>query len=689
MRLRKNLLIVSIIINLSAININAKIQPVCEDEFVKSCYIDTTRSKSNSFSGLEIYYCCNGYNNHWQVFVTSKGKIVLGFESEIEPIDSIISLGERNNSGLVGYAVVDWSYKKGKSFYPRKIIHQSSYNILQCPFSERVCWDNCFGLSDSIFNYHFNIQNQDREIKKTGESLLSKIPFSYSVINPDNILYSSRSFRSMDEIHIWPDNDIINGSTCLGGYVKVPWSKLYDEKNDTYNYSYLDKYFALCIERNTRLTLRIDQTDGAWDDHFIIKPHNWYVDSAKICAILDRYGKWKFDNDNKLVINGKLVTGNYPSKLFFLQLLEGDSPVIKNLYGKVLKYDIAASFFDYNSETVYFEYKKMLEGLYSYLNENELLNRYNEKIKYKYLIENLYAAIGVTGEGYVKSYGVFPRDKHKMMRYFYLYNDVFYDLPLSFPLAVYYDIRQYGIDNIRKIWNMTPDKGPYEGELSGIWYDVIGQKGYVPYSKLSGSIAPTLIQSSATRRWCGEGAFNDSICSQVLTHAYTYHFSGVSQHNFPFGATPKARNQQKKFITLAGAKLHISICKLKGDTLRYTIQNIGGSKVFSPFWTPVLIFRNNEGNEIGRNVMKLNLRSILPNSQRYDSIGLYKENIPERIEVLNTPPHTDTISFAIIDKYGIYENYWLHNYGRISFSLNDDERKVNGEYIIWTKTSIN
>lgn len=648
-----------------------------EDDYLNSffqvCYIDTTNSHINNPSDVKFSYICNGYGGHWQIFgVDSKGTIVLKYDQDSKPSDNGVIINEYNNSGLTCYAIVNWNYDSGHIYKSQngnlksKVFNRSFFplNKINNEFVPP------FHIKKSIWDF----ASVDREI------LPDEIAFSTPVINPDNILYISKEIASAKDFGPQFYNDCINPKTNLGYYVKQSWRGLYDPAHDSYDFSPLHKFFGECIEYNTRLTLRIDQTEGDYDIYYIEKPSDWEKNKKIYSVYLNKYGNWYFDKNNFLVIDSLQVTGSYPSKLFFEQITEGFPPLIKKTYNYYQKDSCYTSYFNYNANCVYDEWIRLQKCFYKFINHNKALNKAGKKVKYKYLIENLYAAVGITGEGFVGKYGIFPKDKEKYLRYYNTFHTIFRDIPVSYPLAVTYDDDFLSNDDLSVVLNYKNKLCNGRLSYSGLWYDVIGLKGFVPYSYYSNSTISKLIESPNERRFCGEGGFNDDSCSQVLTHAYLMHLSGVSQHNMPFYKNAEGRSQQQKFITLAGAKLHISDISFNNKIVTIGIENIGYCRVFSPYWETYLLCRDAKGKLLKKVKFSFDLFDVEPNSYDYHNVGVYGAPTKTLGVSIKLPPKTKTISFAIIDKYGVYENYWLHNKGRVSFS-EDDEMK-DGEYII-------
>lgn len=640
--------------------------------FIKALYIDSSKSIVTDVDELTVNYVCNGYNNHWQIFIGDAKNTYLGFDGKNTFSADTLLLNEYNHSGLSGVIVVDGNFRFGHFWKPKTPINAYIEKGLALkPYHQEHVPP--FGLTDSIFSFSPKVLIQDKQIRMSNEN---RIPFDKIVVNPDNILGVNKSLTSIGNMLI--DSDCLNPNTKFGCYRKIAWGELYNTKTGCYDFSIFDSIFQNCINNNTRLTLRIDQTHGAWDIFAITKPLNWNRHKHSYTKLLHKLGNWHFSDKDELFINGRLVTGYYPSHVFFEQLLEGTPPCLvemKNVYRNESCY---ASFFNYNSAKVYEEWILMEREFRRYIDTKTFTNRFGEEVKAKDLIENLYAAIGITGEGYVRQYGVFPDDVSKYVRYYTSFGQLFSDIPTSFPLAASYDYNKLGDDWLKAIWSIRSDNGRY----SGLWYDVIGQKGFTPYTKYSRSAISKLIPTPTQRRWCGESDFSDNLGSQLLTHSYIYHFSGVSQHGLPYKKSQTATEQQLKFITLAGAKLHLSNVEIDGDVLEYELQNIGYCKVFSPFWKVCVIYRNANGHELGRQTLDIDLFDVEPNATNYECVGLYRQHGEKFSEELNIPLNTSTISFAIVDKYGVYENYWLHNKNRVTYSDNDAELK-EGEYIIW------
>lgn len=639
--------------------------------FVKACFIDTTEAKIQSPSLLKFSYISNGYGNHWQIFIRdSKERIVLSFDTDKKPSQRGIMLNEANGSGLKCYAIIDWEYKEGENYKSQAFIPAYVFDREAFPKYEDF-FVPPFPISESITSFCLSEVDTDT----------NKIPFSKSVVNPDNILYIAREIASVRDLGPFFENSCVNPETHFGYYVKQSWGNLYDSKHDKYNFAPLDNYFEDCVKYNTRLTLRIDQTEGAWDYFTITKPLNWEKFVSKYISFLNRHKSWYFDDDNNLLIDGVYVTCGYPSKLFWEQIIEENNPMIRKTYNYYLKDSCYVSFFNYNSDCVFKEWVKMQKGLYKYINKKKVANGFGKRIKYKLLVENLYAAVGITGEGYVGKYGVFPDDNKDFLRYYTSFSFIFKDVPVSYPLAITYDNTHLSDEELQTILNIKNQLPNGRESYSGLWYDVIGLKGFMPYSYYTNSGISKLIDAPKDRRFCGEGAYNDDNCSQVLTHAYLMHLSGVSQHNIPFHKNNESRSQQQKYITLAGAKLSITNAIFDKDQLVFGIQNLGYCRVFSPYWQMIIFIRDKDGQLLKKKEVKYDLFDVEPNSYDYGEVGQYKQPSYKVKVPLKIPNNGAMITFAIVDKYGIYENYWLHNNGRVSFS--GDKSMKDGEYVIY------
>lgn len=646
------------------------------NSFFKACYIDTLNARFDNPEDIRFSYICNGYGGHWQIFgQDAKGTIILRYDEVQKPSTNGIIIKEDNNSGITCYAIVDWNYEKGKIYFPQEPLNKEVFNKKVFP-QGNVLNIPPFALNETIWNFSDNAINQKQMLSS------DVIPIIKPVINPDNILYISKELATSKRFGEQFIKECVNPNTYFGYYVKQSWGSLFNSSLDKYDFTLLDKYFKDCVDHNTRLTLRIDQTEGDWDKFYIEKPSNWKHFEEQYKQFLDNNHTWFFDDNNFLYIDSLIVTGSYPSKLFFEQIIEGNNPMIKKRYNIYLKDTCYTTFFNYNSDCVYNEWVRLQKSFYKYINKRKIKNKEGKKIKCKFLIENLYAAVGITGEGYVGEFGVFPDDKSKYLRYYEAFAYIFKDMPVSYPLAVTYDDKYLNDEDLSLVLNRKNKLINGRNAYSGLWYDVIGLKGFVPYSYYSNSKKSKLIEAPNNRRFCGEGAFNDDSCSQVLTHAYLMHLSGVSQHNIPFNKTEISRKQQQKYTTLAGAKLSISEAEYRDRILKFGIQNIGYCRVFSPYWQAYLIIRDKKGSLLLKKEIPLDLFEIEPNSYDYDDVGVYNES-PNTISVpLKLPRKAKTISFAIIDNYGIYENYWMHNKDRVSFSGDIDLK--DGEYIIIT-----
>lgn len=501
------------------------------------------------------------------------------------------------------------------------------------------------------------------------------IPLSFLVVNPDNLLSSLVGEEDLQK-------DAYNPKTHLGGYFRGGWLSFLEWFDDqpTYDWSILEKKLCWCAERHTRLTMRLSQFYGyPYDkDSLRIAPDNNLfrdVDNAYIAANNLKRGK-----DNVLLLLGKQIKIGFPQKLFWEMVREGCCPLITLQHEGDEFYE---AFPNYNSDTFYKAWRDLLKNLAAWLNEDlrntngDLFLISGKPIKRKYLIEVMQAGfVGMYGEGWVKNYGVLPDKLRKVYRYARLYPKLFPDIPLSYPLAVNYDQSKYTLDGLEIIWSISNQYG-----LSGFYYDVIGQEGYHPY--FNDSPAANLLRrlDFNNRRIGGEGSglLNSEDLRDLLNHAYGAHFSGVALHNFAITGernTPTAQKNWSKFKTLVGAQLYISnplLTHKKGCRyyLSFQIQNLGMCRVFSPYWEPYVIYRDKQGNELKREKLKFDIKSIMPNSQDYKQAGIVRDVKPIS-QMIVIPKNTTMVNFAIIDPYGVYENYWLHNYGRTT----------HGEYVL-------
>ena len=102
--------------------------------FVKACFVDTTEAKIQMPSLLKFSYICNGYGNHWQIFIRdSKDIIVLSFDADKKPSQSGIMLNEANGSGLKCYARIDWDYTEGENYKSQSFIPASVFDRKNFP----------------------------------------------------------------------------------------------------------------------------------------------------------------------------------------------------------------------------------------------------------------------------------------------------------------------------------------------------------------------------------------------------------------------------------------------------------------------------------------------------------------------------------------------------------------------------
>ena len=521
-----------------------------------------------------------------------------------------------------------------------------------------------FSIKVFVF-FTINIFSSNPNFGQASQLEFKRLPI---IINPDNLLSGITGLEDTQE-------DAYNSQTHLGGYYREDW--IVFERHNKISWDHLEKKMRWCAERHTRLTMRVSQFSGyPYDKDTLRYPvtnnnaYNIYINNHGLSV-----GK-----DGIITKNNKVIKTGFPQYYFWEMVKEGCNPLIiighenDNFY-------VACP--DYNSDLFYKAWyvlnKKLSKWLKGYLRKGDGTIYYvnNKPIRRKHLIEVMQAGfVGMFGEGWIKQYGVFPNNMEKLYRYVRIYPNLFYDIPLSYPLAVCYDKERYGMKGLEYIFSVRNKHG-----LSGLYYDVIGQENFHPY--FNNSEYGVLLRSLDfnNRRIGGEGSgyIKSEGLRDLINHACGACFSGVSLQNFAiYGErdTPETRHNMKKFKFLVGAKLHLSDVELKKYKKRYSIsfqiQNIGLAKVFSPFWKPYVIFRDEQGNELSRSIIPIDIKGILPNSQDCDFVGRPQIVKPISFDV-KIPNNTSFINFAIIDIYGIYENYWLYN----------DNRLQNGEYVLY------
>jgi hypothetical protein len=504
------------------------------------------------------------------------------------------------------------------------------------------------------------------------------IPIDTLIVNPDNLLSSlSGQYQFLPEAY--------NPKTCLGGYYRGLWNifeKADDNGRTTYDWSHLENKLLWCAERHTRLTIRIAQFCGyPYDKTLLTLPHNYKNNEADYDIFLKSQG-FEVDCSGRLLLNGKYIKIGFPEKYFWRMVQEKAYPLITLQHDRDTCY---VAFPNYNSDAFFRGWSDLLANLSKWL-EKELISIdgtpflvRGRPIKRKYLVEVMQAGfVGMYGEGWIKSSGVFPDDVRKVYRYADLYPRLFPNIPLSYPLAAYYDLKYYSLEGLRHVWSYGNSFGQ-----SGLYYDVVGQENFHPYFD-NGTIAKVLRELNFNNRRIGgegSGLWRSEGLKDLLNHAYGAHFSGLALHNFAVTGernTPLARKNWAEFKKLVGAQLYmsdVSFVHLKGRKYKmsFQLQNLGLCRVFSPYWEPFVVFRDKEGKELWRQRMSLNLNSVEPNSQSPEKAGIIRASKPY-IMTIRIPSETYSVNFAIIDKYGVYENFWLHNYGRTD----------NGEYLLFT-----
>lgn len=505
---------------------------------------------------------------------------------------------------------------------------------------------------------------------------LNLIPLNQLVVNPDNLC--STLGGSMTTI-----KEAYNPTTNLGGYYREIWNlfeKRLGRNKYEYDWSHLEEKLRWCADRHTRLTMRLAQFSGyPYDSETLLMPDDYGSYKETYDIYFSKAGVLS-DEKGQVVKSGKLIKVGYPQKYFWTMVKEGCPPVIVLQHEEDKCYE---AFPNYNSEGFYKGWcelqKSLSKWLKGYLSNVDgtryLIN--GRPVRRMNLIASMQAGfVGMYGEGWIKDCGVFPDDVNRCFDYAQVYSIFFPEIPLTYPLAVFYDHKYYGVDGLIKLWTINNKHG-----ISGLYYDVIGEDQFHYYFDNShvGQLLKSLEFDNRKIEGEGSGLYKSEDLCDLLNHAYGAHFSGVSLQNFAVTGernTPTAQKNWSKFKTLVGAQLYLSNPNLthkKGRQycLSFQLQNLGLCRVFSPYWEPYVIFRDKQGKELKREKMKFDVKALLPNSQDFQQHSVLKDVVPIR-QLIKLPPKVSTINFAIVDPYRVYENYWLHNYGRSS----------NGEYVV-------
>lgn len=513
-----------------------------------------------------------------------------------------------------------------------------------------------------IYNYSEKVRSQYDAI---GGNVY---PFNERIINPDNL--RTRESSGISGI----DGGLYN--VKCNYYKRFPWNTL--QNNDgSYNFTEVDNTIKSCVENHTRLCTRVFYyNDAAFDSGRLLMPAD-YLDYKSTYDTYISANNITF-TDNVAHIGGKPIILGYPSFVYWAMVKEGTEPYLKELSNGYTGVP------NYESETYYDNWHAGIVAFASFLEDTIEVSYLSSPIKRKKCIEVLQGgSVGEFGEGAVnQDNNVYPENKNKLLRYFTDYFTIFPDVRISLPLAMYYDRDYYGYPTIESTLNSQNATGK-----CALFTDVIayGTSMYTRpnYNPISNSFRNNL--NAATRQIEGEtsGTAIGADAAKLLTDIYTLQLSGATLDNY-IPVTPLGYAQKEKAETLMGAKLVL----VSGTTWRsmhsryvpstnkgyINLQNIGVSKVFSEYWKAVWVYRDSNGTLLGREDAAVNVQEIAPNSNTYENVGVLTFGTPLVEQTLTVPSGTKTISFAIIDSFGIYPNYCLYTKGRTA----------EGEYVIHT-----
>ena len=263
------------------------------------------------------------------------------------------------------------------------------------------------------------------------------------VVTPDNLLSSlGGKWDVLPEAY--------NPNTHLGGYYREMWNVCEKTKEDgksVYDWSDLEKKLRWCAERHTRVTMRLAQFLGyPYDEGILFQADDYTTNQLVDDDFLKSQGL-NVNHKGQITRNDTLIKIGYPQKYFWEMVREGNYPMIAIQHEDDKYYE---AFPNYNSEAFYKGWYNLQKNLAKWLEgklrkEDGTVYLMNGKpIKRKFLIEVMQAGfVGMYGEGWIKTSGVFPDDLEKAYRYAEIYPNLFPDIPLSYPLAVSYDLQRY------------------------------------------------------------------------------------------------------------------------------------------------------------------------------------------------------------------------------------------------------
>ena len=500
------------------------------------------------------------------------------------------------------------------------------------------------------------------------QSNLAPIPFDTFVVNPDNIYGVFSYFQKYENdgnTRSWysSNHPCFNPSTYFGRCYRKSWYK--------YNENDIDDVLVGCVERHTRIGYigfcmfkskeRTDVTNN------ITKPNNWSEKQSVYENNLSDYS-FSFDTSNNFLIDEKPVYTELPNNVIWEMIEEDALPnfMLHTSNGYYMAYP------NYNSESLYLWWKSFIETFGSYLNGTITYN--GVTYTRKNLVECVRVmCIGIYGEG---SCGgatknplcIFPDEDAILRDYFKLYKDNFTNR-LLIPMASTYDysVNLYSDTTWEYLWTLTNDAG-----LSGVYCDILGNEPLASWVASGYKLSDNLNRFDMRNRpFNGEfaGSSINEYGLYILNYMFKYGAYGVSMNNI-YRLTPLEKEQITKCAITTGAKIYISNPNLTDNILSYSIQNIGISKIYSPYWKAKYVFRDKNGDKLSEIDATINIQELVPNID-YDKAGLIGRG-SSVTDTLTIPEGTKKILFKIADIYNIYDNYYMHNYGRTS----------DGEYLL-------
>jgi len=496
------------------------------------------------------------------------------------------------------------------------------------------------------------------------QSNLAPIPFDTFVVNPDNIYGVFSNFQKYENdgnTRWWYSNihPCFNPSTYFGRCYRKTWHR--------YNENAIDDVLVGCVERHTRIGYigfcMFNSKEHTDVTNNIIKPNNWSEKQSIYENNLSDYS-FSFDTSNNFLIDGKPVYTELPNDVIWEMIEENTLPnfMLHTSNGYYMAYP------NYNSESLYLWWKSFIEALGSYLNGTITYN--GVTYTRKNLVECVRVmCIGIYGEGACSNLCIFPDDDSILRDYFKLYIDNFSNR-LLIPMASTYDyeVNLYSDTTWEYLWTLTNDAG-----LSGVFCDILGHNPAALWVTSGYKLSDNLNRFDMRNRpFNGEFAGSEVNEHGLYTLNYMFKYSayGVSMSNIT-RQTLLGKEQITKCAITIGAKIYISNPNLSDNILSYSIQNIGISNIYSPYWKAKYVFRGEDNSLLSEVDANLSVQDISPNSIAYEEAGLIGNGTPIT-ENITIPSGTKKILFKIADIYGVYENYYLHNYGRTE----------DGEYLL-------